>query len=301
MTELLGAHVWAVAVGVLAAAAVGYGVLLAPRRFEVSEHRVPLRFLPPALSGLRVVHLTDLHVGPFFGRTALKRVVTLANACRPDVVVLTGDFVNFRSLRFLAGATAELSELRARLGVFACLGNHDHWEGVEAVCAALREAGVTVLVNESVELAAGLWLAGVDDRMSGEADPQKTVHGVPTGAAVVLLSHNPTILPEVAGHPWLVLSGHTHGGQVALPLVGARHTPTLPGWRWVVQQYEGVGVRVHGGRSDAIATHRYPAGWYRDGQAALYVSRGIGLNQTWPFRLNCPPEIACLALTIEQG
>jgi predicted MPP superfamily phosphohydrolase len=300
MTEVLGFHAWPAALAALVMAVVGYGVLIAPRRFEVSEHQVPLRFLPSALAGLRVVHLTDLHVGPLFGRRAVKRVVALANACRPDVVVLTGDFASFRSLRFLAGATAELGELHARLGVFACVGNHDHWEGVEAVCAALRDAGVTVLVNESARLADGLWLAGVDDRMSGAADPQKAVQGVPVGAAVVLLSHNPTILPEVAGYPWLVLSGHTHGGQIALPILGARRTATLPGCRWVVRQYEGLGVRVHGGRFDAVATHRYPTGWYHDGQAVLYVSRGIGLNQTWPLRLNCPPEIACLTLTVGQ-
>jgi predicted MPP superfamily phosphohydrolase len=282
---------------VLAAAiVVAYGVLVAPRHIGISRFTVPLQGLPSDLDGLRVVQVSDLHAGPFFRAASVRRVVRLANACHPDLVVLTGDFVNYRSMRFFRASAPELARLKAPLGSYACLGNHDHWEDAAGVRAALRNSGVRVLVNENVRVGKGLYLAGVDDLMSGKPDLGRATRGIPKAAAVVLLSHNPTALPLVSGRPWLVLAGHTHGGQIALPFLGPRGTMRLPGIRWLAYWNESLGVRLRGGRTAAVATYKYPAGWYQTGRARLYVSRGIGVNQGMPIRLNCPPEIACFTL-----
>ena len=265
-------------------------------RVELTHHSVALPGLPPRLDGLRVAQLSDLHVGLFCRAHRLRLAVSLANGCQPDLIALTGDFVSFRGMRFFRKAAPELSALRAPLGVFACLGNHDYWEDAAQVRAILEGAGVPVLVNESRCLAEGLWLAAVDDMMSGEPDLARTIADVPDDAAAILISHNPTIVSHVAARPWLVLSGHTHGGQVALPGLGPRGTAALRGIRGFMKLWERTGVWRHGGRPEAICGARYPAGWYTEGRAAMYVNRGLGLNQTWPIRLNCPAEIACFHL-----
>jgi predicted MPP superfamily phosphohydrolase len=237
-----------------------------------------------------------MHVG-FFARARLVRsAVSLANACEPDITVLTGDFLSYRCMHYFRDAAPELEALHAPLGVFACLGNHDHWEDADEVRAILEDVGVRVLVDESARLADGLWLAGVDDLMIREPDLERTAAGIPDGAAVVLLSHSPMILPYVADRPWLVLAGHTHGGQVALPFIGPRGTARVPGVKWLMHAWERSGVRRHGGRVEAVSGHRYPEGWYQEGRATMYVNRGIGINQMWPIRLNCPAEIACFSL-----
>jgi hypothetical protein len=261
---------------------------------------VPLAGLPAELDGLRVVQISDLHLGPLFRAGSARRIVTLANACHPDVVVLTGDFVNYRAIKYLPAGVRELTGLQAPLGVFACLGNHDHWEDAEAVRKALEAVGVRVLVNESTPVAQGLSIAAVDDLMSGRPDLERAMAGLTDDGAVVLLSHNPTILPKVADRAWLVLSGHTHGGQIALPFLGPRGTARLPGVGSFEYYYEWIGVRARHGRTDAISTYRYPEGWYREGRARMYVSRGVGFSQGMPIRLNCPPEIACFTLRAAQ-
>lgn len=267
-----------------------------PRRVELTQHEAPLPGLPADLDGLRVVQLSDLHVG-FYSRAGLvRRGVSLANSLKPDLVVLTGDFANCRSERVLRESAQELTALQARRGVFACLGNHDHWEDVEQIQAALDDVGVRVLVNENAEVASGLWLAAVDDLMAGEPDLDAAMAGLPEQAAVVLLSHNALILPQVADKPWLVLSGHSHGGQIAVPFLGPRRTARLPGARWLMWAYEAFGARFSGGRVEAVSGYLYPEGWYEQGRARMYVNRGLGTSQTWPIRVGCPPEIACFTL-----
>jgi len=277
-----------------------YSRLLPAGRVELTRHQVPLSGLAADFEGLSVLQLSDLHVGPLLRAGSVRRAVSLSNACQSDLIVLTGDFVNYRSMRYFRTAAPELAALRARLGVFACLGNHDHWEGAAEVRAILEDVGVQVLVNENRRLAEGLWLAAVDDLMSGQPDLMRTVAGVPEGAGVVLLSHNPSVLGQVADRSWLVLAGHTHGGQVALPFLGPRRTARLPGVRRLMYAWEWLGVRAHRGRVETISGYRYPAGWYQQGQARMYVNRGFGFNQNWPVRLNCPPEIACFTLRPDQ-
>ena len=199
-------------------------------------------------------------------------------------------------MKHLAAGAKELRGLRSRYGVYACLGNHEHWEGVEPVLAALSEVGIRVLVNESTPVTGNLWLAAIDDMVAGEPDLPRAAAGIPEGAAVVLMSHNPMVLPQVADQPWLVLAGHTHGGQVALPFIGPRRTIGLPGVRAFTRFYEAAGVAARRGRLEAVSTYRYPAGWYHEGQASMYVNRGVGVNPAYPVRLNCPPEVSLFVL-----
>jgi predicted MPP superfamily phosphohydrolase len=275
---------------------IAYGMLIGARRIEVTRQEVPLAGLPRALDGVRVVQLSDLHVCAMLQHRTIRRVVALANAENPDLVLITGDFVSYRSSGYLPAAARELRALRARLGVFGCLGNHEHWEGVARVRPMVEAGGVTVLVNESREVADGLRIAAVDDLMSGQPDLPAATAKLPKDAAVLLLSHNPAILPQIAEHPWLVLAGHTHGSQVALPFLGPRGTARLPGVPRLMYAWEWLGVRARHGRVDAVVSYRYPAGWYGQGHARLYVNRGTGFNQGWPVRLNCRPEIACFTL-----
>jgi predicted MPP superfamily phosphohydrolase len=257
---------------------------------------VRLAGLPEALAGLRLAQLTDLHIGRWFGARRVREVVSLTNSRDADLLVLTGDFVGFRAMRSFEAALPELAALKARLGVFACLGNHDHWEGVRQVRAALERIGIRVLVDESQSVAPGLHLSAIDDLMMAEPDLEAVTGAVPGDEAGVLLSHNPIVLPQVAGRPWLVLAGHTHGGQLALPGPGPRRTTTLPLLRSVVRAYESVGVLMHRGRLSAVTSHVYPAGWYVEGRACAYVCRGVGPADMCPLRLNCPAEIACFTL-----
>ena len=273
-----------------------YAVFVAPRRIERTVHRVSLANLPAELTGTRVVQLSDLHVSPLVGPRHLRRLVALVNDLQPHVVVLTGDFVSAGSLSRLREAAPELRALTAPLGVFACLGNHDHWEDPSAITVLLEDVGISVLNNRNVCLTPGLYLAGVDDAISGRHDLPRALTGVPREAALILLSHNPIVLDELAERPCLVLAGHTHGGQILLPWLGPRRTAVLPGVARLMDLYEGLGVRLHGGRLEAVSIAKYIAGWYQSGQASLYVNRGIGFGLAFPGRLNCPPEIACFDL-----
>jgi uncharacterized protein len=277
-------------------AIVVYGAIVPVRRIQLTRQVVPLARLAPKLRGFRLVQLSDLHCSLVVPPSRLARAVALANACDPDLVVITGDFVSYRSLAYLPAGLRELQALRSRHGVIACLGNHEHWEGVEKVRPLLEAAGIRVLVNESVPVTGNLWVGAVDDLMSGQPDLARTVTALPPDAAVVLLSHNPTILPQVANHPWLVLAGHTHGGQLALPFLGPRGTIGLPGINTLARTYEQLNILSRGGRLEAAATYRYPAGWYAAGSARMYVNRGLGVSQAQPLRLNCPPEVSLLIL-----
>ena len=248
-----------------------WGVLVGQRRIPRAEVRVPVAGLGAAWAGARIVQLSDLHVGRFFGGRRLARLVARARAAKPDLVLVTGDVVD-DSARFAPEAARLLGSIEAPLGVFACLGNHDHYAGGRAVREALEAAGVRVLVNEGVRLerdGAPLWLCGVDDLWFG-ADLDAALAGKPEGAPALLLSHQPNLFPEAAARGVaLTLSGHTHGGQVAVPFL----------------------------RQASLARLITPfvAGLYRQGASRLYVSRGAGAIRPL-VRLGAPPEVAELRL-----
>jgi hypothetical protein len=242
------------------------------QRFFVYDERIWLDQLPSAFHGLRIVQISDIHHGLFLPKEWLSSAVRQANLLNPDIIALTGDFVTY-SRRNIEPAAELLSRLRARHGVYAVLGNHDFRVDADAVTKALSRHHIDVLRNRHVPLRFGgetMYLAGVDDYGYG-ADLRRAMRGVPAGTATVLLAHNPRVIHLASrNHVSLVLSGHTHGGQVNLPLLGT----------------------VYGRSPERL---RYKIGWDRMGATQIYVSRGIG-TIVLPWRLRCPAEITHLEL-----
>lgn len=238
-----------------------------PSRIGITEQRIWLDHLPEAFCGFRLVQLSDIHHGLFLSLEEVQQAVELTNKLEPDLVALTGDFVSY-SRAYVEPVAALLGRLRARWGAFAVLGNHDFRVGEELVAHALRRAGIEVLRNRHTTLgryAHALHVAGIDDWGYG-ADLSRALRGIPWGAPTILLAHNPRIIRHAARYAVsLVLSGHTHGGQINLPLVGT----------------------VYGRSPERM---RYKAGWDRMGGTQIYVSRGIG-TIVLPWRLRCPAEI----------
>jgi predicted MPP superfamily phosphohydrolase len=267
-----------------------YVSVIEPRRLTVRRIDVPIPGLPQALDGLRIGHLSDLHRGPLISRAHLERTVALMAAEAPDLVAVTGDFVSY-----WPGYAAEypeiLAPLRPRLGAFACTGNHEHWTNVSLVTTALQAAGVTVLRNRHYLVTsegAQVCLVGVDDigfkglgvHRADPADdlPAALADSPLSGVVRVLLVHNPDFVmgpvfaSETARRPiHLVLSGHTHGGQIRLPLLGAPRTQSRYGQLFCGGLVRAAGTQVH-------------------------VSRGAG--SSWPLRFNCRPEVNVLTLRI---
>lgn len=235
--------------------------------FELTEHRMALENLPETFRGFRIVHLTDIHHGLYFPAEALKAVVELTNELEPDLVAVTGDFVT-RSRAYIEPAAEILGELRAREGVFAVLGNHDFRVGADEITRALDRYGIEILRNRHTRLrrqGQTCYLAGIDD-FRYRADLARAMRGVPRNAPAILLSHNPRIIRAAARMGIsLVLSGHTHGGQVRLPVVGS------------IYGRSGERSRFKSGRDSLGATQ-------------IYVSRGIG-TVVLPVRYGCPSEI----------
>jgi len=194
---------------------------------------------------------------------------------KPDLIVLTGDFVSRESSNAEACGRA-LSSLRAPYGVYGVLGNHDYWtRDVERVARAVRQAGVRILVNDSAQINVGgeaWWLCGLDDAWSGKPDLDSTLARVPDNGFRILLCHEPDFADRAAGRSIpLQLSGHSHGGQVRLPGIGALLLPYL-------------------GR-------KYPIGLQQVGNSHLHVYTNVGLGLVAPpVRLNCPPEVTHLTL-----
>ena len=258
-----------------------YGYTFGRRALTVTRLEVPVRGLPRALDGLRIVHLSDLHLGPHLDPAVLAGHVERVNALAPDLICLTGHLVDRPETCTEAFPT--LAGLRARHGVFVTLGNHDVWAGAEWVTAALRRlTPFRVLRDERVDLeirGAALTLVGLDDLghdwargvLEHPALPPLAT-GVPAGCPVIVLSHRPDCFPQAARHgAALVLSGHTHGGQLALPWPSRRP------------------------RNVAEFITAFDRGLYRDGEATLYVNRGLGFTGQ-RIRLFTPREIACLEL-----
>jgi uncharacterized protein len=259
----------AVAGGALGLAGGLYAALVEPRRPGLERITLRLPTLPPALDGLRVGQISDLHLGMRFAEGNVRWAVEQMGRERPDLLVLTGDFVSYHhaipQLRGLLGG------IDAPLGVYAVPGNHDHWEGIDEISAELGALGIELLLNERRRLrwrGGELWLIGIDDVWRGSADLSTPLDGLPEGAFTLLLSHVPDVVDEAARRCIPVqLSGHTHGGHLRLPLLGSFCLP--------------------------LYGTRYPVGFEQVGPTTLYVSRGIG---GMPLRLGCRPETTIFTL-----
>ena len=214
----------AIGAGTAAAAATWWTAWYEPRRLVITERELRPPGWPASLDGLRVGAISDLHAGlGHTNRARVREAVELLNAQRPDVVCLLGDYLD--STYFGKGRAepreiaAELAGLEAPLGRYAVLGNHDWQAAGPAMGAALNHAGLTVLENEAVATERGLWVAGLADMRTRIPDVARTLRDVPEDAPVLLLAHDPDLFPSVPPRVSLTLAGHTHGGQVDVPVL----------------------------------------------------------------------------------
>lgn len=265
-------------VGLLLAAA-SWAFIFEPASLRVQEYRVAPGAWPTDCSGLRIAVLADLHTGsPFNGLDKLDRVIELTQAAKPDLILLTGDYVIQGVLggRFVSPeeAAASLQRLRAPMGVWAVLGNHDAWLDAPRVRRAFEARGIPVLEDRSVPIQAGacrLRLAGISDFWEGRHDVPTALAEVAEGDTVVAATHNPDVFPEVPSRVSLTIAGHTHGGQVRLPFLGPPIVPSRYG-------------------------QRYASGHIVESGRHLFVSPGIGTS-ILPVRFLVPPEISLLVVS----
>jgi predicted MPP superfamily phosphohydrolase len=280
---LVAAPVTLIGGGDLGAAALGsyvaalgvclYGVIVRRRLVRVRTLDVPIPGLAPAFDGYRLGHLSDLHIGGLWSRAQAGRWIRRLRALDVDLVALTGDYVT-QGTAFHEDIAAVLAEMRGRDGAVAVMGNHDYFGDGEQLVTLLRARGVTVLRNERLVLHRGgdaLDLAGIDDTWTRRDDVTRALEGHDRAKPLVALAHDPRLFTELArGGATLVLSGHTHWGQIAVPFLATRYNISR-------------------------LSYRHHAGLYRVGAAVLYVSPGLGTTGP-PLRLGAPPEITVLRL-----
>ena len=269
-------------VGVAAAGMAVYSAEIARHEISIVTQNIPIRNLPPAFEGFRIAQVSDIHYDEFTEPYFVRRIIERVNALAPDLVALTGDYISFTPLpqSFVMGAMHRCADAMASIACpqrYAVMGNHDSFLGAPTIRPILAAVDIPLLVNQHTPIERGgqrIWLAGVHDPVTHTPDLDAAVPARPD-APVILMCHGPDYADTVAAHPRgalvdLMLSGHSHGGQVRFPLVGALHTP-------------------EGGR-------KYVEGLFHIGGMQLYVNRGIG-TVGLPFRLNCPPEITLVTLT----
>jgi len=263
---------------------IGYSLVVEARWFEISRRTFPLPDLHPALDGLQIVHLTDIHHGPWLSRAYVRDVVETANGLKPDMFLLTGDYVH-QSPAYIEPVVEELGKLRPKIGTLAVLGNHDWWEDAALFRREFGRVGIPLLDNTRCILTPerklvpkgreGLAIAGVGDLWEDRLDYQAALADLPEHMPRLLLSHNPDVAEEQrfirGGHRVdLMLSGHTHGGQIFIPFLG---TPIIP-------SYYG---------------QKYAQGLVQGPVCPVYVCRGLGMT-VLPLRCGVKPEMAVIEL-----
>lgn len=251
-----------------------------------AERTIDLPRLPDALDGLRIAHLTDLHVGAIFTPARLPAIVSGVNDLAGDIIAVTGDFVDL-SLNVLDDVIDAMRQLAAPLGVYFVPGNHDYLEDGQKLIDRFKDAGLRMLMNESVAIehrGARLIVAGIDYPHQARQMKRLVLRALRSapprrdGDARLLLSHHPNAFNIARQrHVDLTLAGHTHGGQVVFSNKRGKK----------------------GSIGFASLAHRYPRGLYRHGDSFLYVNSGVGTF--FPLRINCPAEIACLTLKASPG
>jgi predicted MPP superfamily phosphohydrolase len=266
----MAAYMWSYLSGLVVC---GYGILIRRRWVRVVERPVRIEGLDSRLDGVRIAHLSDLHIGTLTPRAWGMKWANAANRGNPDIAVVTGDMVT-SGIEFHADVADVVGALRAKHGVYVSMGNHDYFGDGEPLITMLGERGVTVLRNGGTLLRFGgpdLWLAAVDDTWTRRQDVARALALRPKGVMAVLLAHDPHLFEEAAAAgAELVLSGHTHGGQVGMPFL-----------------YRALNL--------ARLLYRYTVGFYRRSRSVLYVSPGLGTTGP-PMRLGVAPEVTILVL-----
>ena len=230
---------------------------------------ITLKRLPKKFDGFKIIHLSDIHHSPFTDLKHINRAIKVANRLRPDMFILTGDYVS-HDAKYIAPVAKALGQLKAEFGTYACLGNHDHWTDPDLVTQKFREAGINVLINEGFRFearGASFWLAGVDDHMVGKTDLAAALKGSYPDELKLLLAHNPIIFRQaVRADVDLTFSGHTHGGQ----------------------------IRIRDSQQRLVRRRR-SAGLHKRKDSQIYITRGIG-TVVLPVRFQCPPEVSLITL-----
>jgi len=252
-------------------------ILLEPHWLKVRRFTIAEPDVPPAFNGMRIVFASDIHHGPFFSADRVGKLVRRINDLEPDLILLGGDYVH-RDPKYIDPSIAELAALEAPFGVFAVLGNHDHWEGAERTRKRLREAGITLIENRAEWIESGgdrIRIGGVGDLWEDTQDLGATVDDAAEYVFVILLSHNPDYVEKIASNRVdLVLSGHTHSGQVTLFGLWAPLLPSRYG-------------------------QKYRSGMVETEYTRVIVSNGVG-TITPPVRFWARPDILLITLKGEQ-
>lgn len=269
----------AVAAALLGAGGFLYAREVEPRWLETVRLELALPRLAAEFDGYRIVQIGDIHLDDWSKPERLKRVAQLVNVQRPDLIVVTGDFASYSARRLdeemLVGALRRLS---APDGVVAILGNHDYLTDVGLIRTCIRQAGLTELLNDALTLnrrGAELHVAGMDDVMEGRSRLDLVLQKLPEGGAAILLAHEPDFADVAAatGRFDLQLSGHSHGGQVRVPLLGRAVLPPF--------------------------SQRYTRGLHEVGGMLVYTNRGLGTVNA-RLRFGCRPEISALTLRARE-
>ncbi len=266
-------------VTLLATGGAGYGFLVEPGLFSVETVQVKLKRLPKSFSGLRIAQISDIHMGGWMNLDRFQQVADLILAEKPDVLLITGDFLlgyhfTEEMKQALEDLTGVLSSLAEAIPSFAVLGNHDYWTDPDSVRSMLVSSGITDLTNTVFTMTRdsnSLYFCGVDDVWEGDVRLEDVIAQLKDDNAAILMVHEPDYADTSAatGKFDLQVSGHTHGGQVSIPLFGP---PILP--------YLG---------------QNYPSGLYKVGNMFQYTNRGIGMIGP-AVRFNCRPEITIFVL-----
>lgn len=250
-----------------------YPVLIERNIVLVNRYRVLVRDLPASFHGFTIAHLTDLHLGFLVSDSFIDGIVTRTNELQPDLIACTGDYVHERNTRQeIDRVWPFLARLRAKDGVYSVLGNHDHWADFERSLYWLEKTGQNIRHSSRI-ISRGtdrVYIGGAGDHLEDKQGIDKAFGIAQDDGCKILLAHNPdTVDTEYSTRLSLVLSGHTHGGQVVLPFIGP---PVLP-----------------------VKNKKYTSGLIPVGETMLFISRGIGWA-IYPVRFNCYPEIALLEL-----
>jgi len=281
MTLRLSRRTWirtAIYSGFAIAGGAGY---VSSKRLEKVQADVPLAGLPKTLDGLKIGVMSDFHAGAFTTREDVLEAISIVSEESPDLIALLGDYVdgayshsrkNVEKGSYVFDA---LQKLKAPLGIYAVLGNHDHWTDAGLVRKELSRLPLTILNNQGISLDNGLAVAGVDDFWEGPSDPSKATRNLSPDSVIIMLSHNPDVNLQLRGDERvrLVMSGHTHGGQLRIPVIN--WAPWIP----CSSKYKG------------------PSGLIRETEhRCTFITKGVGTFFV-PVRLACPPDIGILRLT----
>ncbi len=254
----------------------GYARYFEPYALSIDRHTLSFKNLPAAFSDLSIALLSDFHYSSLIDEDYIVRVITKTNNLKPDLILLLGDYV-YEELDHAKPIIKMLSDLKANIGVYAVLGNHDHWLSSKLIRSEMKASGLKDITEKGIKIekeGSHIWLIGAGDLWEEPSNPTTLLSRYNKDEFRIVLSHNPEWAEGIGeGMADLVVSGHTHGGQIRAPLYGALILPTRYG-------------------------KKYEIGLVRQHDFWVYINRGIGMISP-PVRFNCSPEITLM--TLKQG